>query len=130
MTPAARARLLMPARDFPATAWEHGIRETEQTLILTGRLTRVTVGRASYYLRADVDRLKGGRMATTRKRLLTLANRQLTFPNMNVDDEVASLSVLRRDDALLAFDSLCQAVADGDRYGKAYALNLLTGGAR
>jgi hypothetical protein len=130
MTPAARARLLMPASDFADTAWLYGIRETEQTLMLTRQLTRVTVGRTAYYLRADVDRLKGGRMATTRNRLLTLANRQLTFPNMNVDDEVASLSVLRRGDALLAFDSLCQAVADGDRYGKTYALNLLTGGAR
>lgn len=119
---------LLSVHDFADAMWPYPVRESEATLMLTGRLTRVTVGRRSYYLRDDVDRLRsGGTVEGIRHRLWTLANRALSFPNMTVDDEVAALSVLPRDGALLAFDDLCTAVADGDADAAETVLDLLTG---
>lgn len=48
------AQRLLPVALFTRAAHAYGITEAERTLILTGRLTRVTVGRATYYLWADV----------------------------------------------------------------------------
>jgi hypothetical protein len=127
MTPATKARLLMPVADFADVAWLYGIRETEPNLMLTGRLTRVTVGRTAYYLRRDVDRLKGACVTAARDRLLALAYRALRFPHMSVDDEVAAASVLPVDGALLAFDDLCQCLADRDHDAAETVLDLLTG---
>lgn len=68
---------------------------------------------------------------TPRRHLLTLARRQLSFPNMSVVDEVAAVSAVadpvRRDEV---FTALCEAVRDGDARGQADALNVLAGGLR
>lgn len=49
---------LVPVEHFADVAWLYGIRESAATLQLTGRLTRVTVGRRDFYLRDDIDRLR------------------------------------------------------------------------
>lgn len=49
---------LVPVEHFADVAWLYGIRESAATLQLTGRLTRVSVGRRDFYLRDDIDRLR------------------------------------------------------------------------
>lgn len=55
---APRPARLVPVEHFADVAWLYGIRESAATLQLTGRLTRVTVGRRDFYLRDDIDRLR------------------------------------------------------------------------
>lgn len=55
---APRPARLVPVEHFADVAWLYGIHESAATLQLTGRLTRVTVGRRDFYLRDDVDRLR------------------------------------------------------------------------
>ena len=47
---------LVPVEHFAEVAWLYGIRESAATLQLTGRLTRVSVGRRDFYLRDDIMR--------------------------------------------------------------------------
>ncbi|MGV2383719.1 MAG UNVERIFIED_CONTAM: hypothetical protein LOD86_00410 [Thermobifida fusca] len=49
---------LVPVEHFADVAWLYGIRESAATLQLTGRLTRVSVGRRDFYLRDDIDQLR------------------------------------------------------------------------
>jgi hypothetical protein len=53
-TKARRTARLLPVALFTRAAHAYGITESERTLILTGRLTRVQVGRRSFYLWSDV----------------------------------------------------------------------------
>ncbi|GAA2449207.1 hypothetical protein GCM10010191_78430 [Actinomadura vinacea] len=46
--------ILIPVRDYPTVATNAGIRETDRTLMVIGRLVRVTIGRADYYRLAEV----------------------------------------------------------------------------
>lgn len=55
---APRPARLVPVEHFADVAWLYGIRESAATLQLTGRLTRVTVGRRDFYLRDDIDQLR------------------------------------------------------------------------
>lgn len=55
MTPKAPNRIeLLDVRKFPALAAKAKICETERTLILTSRLTRITVGRRTFYPWSEV----------------------------------------------------------------------------
>lgn len=49
-----RRELMLDARAFAVVAPAAGIRESAQTLILTGRLVPVTVGRRRYYMWRDL----------------------------------------------------------------------------
>jgi len=122
---APRPARLVPVERFADVAWLYGIRESAATLQLTGRLTRVTVGRRDFYLRDDIDRLRS--TVATRDRLLALAHRAITFAHMSVDDEVAALSALPRDGALRAFHDLCARVAERDHDAAEAVLDLMTG---
>lgn len=51
---------LIPVTDYPAVARNAGIRETDRTLVNTGRLARVTVGRRVYYPLAEIMRAAPG----------------------------------------------------------------------
>ena len=55
---APRPARLVPVEHFADVAWLYGIRESPATLQLTGRLTRVTVGRRDFFLYSDIDRLR------------------------------------------------------------------------
>lgn len=50
----ASAAHLIPVRAFPAVARNARIRETDRTLVATGRLVRLTIGRADFYSLAEV----------------------------------------------------------------------------
>lgn len=65
---------------------------------------------------------------TPRRHLMTLAHRQLTFPHMTVEDEVACASVLADREARdRAFTSLCEALRQHDMTAAETVLDLLTG---
>lgn len=51
---AVTAAPLIPVADFPVVARNARIRETDRTLLNTGRLIRLTIGRADYYSLAEV----------------------------------------------------------------------------
>ena len=51
---AAIAAHLIPVRDFAAVARNAGITQTDRTLVATGRLARLTIGRADYYSLTEV----------------------------------------------------------------------------
>src|SRR5690606_20015566 len=121
---APRPARLVPVEHFADVAWLYGIRESQATLELTGRLIRVSVGRRDFYLRDDIDRLRSA--VATRDRLLALAHRAITFAHMSVGDEVAALSALPRDGALRAFDDLCARVAERDHDAAEAVLDLMT----
>ena len=151
MSPATKAlprERLLPVALYGVAAARYGIRETAETLMLSGRLTLVHVGRADFYpwsdlvaampewaqkvTRYDTDaelRIRETAMAmhAAADRLETLAHRVLRFPHMDVDDEVAEASVLPREGALRAFDSLCTCLARRDLDGAKTVLDLLTG---
>jgi hypothetical protein len=59
LTDAEFRALLMSMGEFHLTTHRR-LPERERTLILRGRLTPVTVGRRTYYLRRDVETLIGG----------------------------------------------------------------------
>jgi len=65
---------------------------------------------------------------TPRRHLMTLAHRQLTFPWMAVEDEVALASVIADDEARdRAFTALCEALRRRDNDAAETVLDLLTG---
>jgi hypothetical protein len=145
MTPATKpAERLLPVGLYATAAARYGIRVTDRTLMLSGRLTRVHVGRTAYYpwsevvaamppwarkLRHDSDEeLRMGHPDdVTRDRLEALAHKQLGLPFASVDDEVAALSVLPYKAAQRAFDDLCNYLYDGEFEAAETVLDLLTG---
>ena len=65
---------------------------------------------------------------TPRRHLMTLAHRQLSFPNMTVEDELALTSVIADREARdRAFTALCDALRRGERDAAETVLDLLTG---
>lgn len=147
MSPATKApprERLLPTALYGAAAARYGIRETAETLMLSGRLTRVHVGRTDYYPwselvavmpewarkvphDSDEELLMGRPDDVTRDRLEALAHKQLGLPFAHVDDEVAAASVLPRRAALRAFDDLCNYLYDGEFEAAETVLDLLTG---
>lgn len=147
MTPATKAparERLLPVALYSCAAARYGIRETDRTLMLSGLLTRVHVGRRAYYRWADVvaampewarkvrhdsdkELLMGRHDDATRDRLEALAHEQLGLPFASVDDRVAALSVLPRAATLRAFDDLCNYLHDGEFEAAETVLDLLTG---
>lgn len=65
---------------------------------------------------------------TPRRHLMTLAHRQLSMPNMTVQDEVALASVIADGEARdRAFTALCDALRQRDTAAAETVLDLLTG---
>lgn len=143
-TKAPTRERLLPVGLYATAAARYGIRVTDRTLMLSGHLTRVHVGRTAYYrwaelvaamppwarkLRHDSDEelRMGRRDDATRDQLEALAHKQLGLPWGDFEREVASLSVLPSAAAQRAFSDLCQYLADGEFEAAETVLDLLTG---
>lgn len=87
-TPPPSAHLI-PVVDYPAVARNAGIRETDRTLVNTGRLARVTIGRRVYYPLAEVMRAAPGGYPLITSRRRDLADQPSTVTVERVDPATA-----------------------------------------